>query len=153
MLNESPHETVLSRTRERRQGMRSAMSGLERALAAPSSARVQEWAIVVRRQLERLGAALERHVANADADGGLFADVIEHAPRLVNHIERLRRDHDALATELAALAERLDGPIVADGIAAVREQGIDLLAHFAHHRYLGSELVYEAFNVDIEAAD
>ena len=34
-----------------------------------------------------------------------------------------------------------------DTLAAVREKGIELLAHFAHHRYLGSERVYEAFNV------
>lgn len=152
-MDESPHDRLLGRVRERRHGVRSAMSELEHALAAPSSASVEEWATVVRGALERLGTALQRHVANAEARGGLFQNVIEHAPRLVNRVDKLRRDHDALTTELAALAHQLQGQMVADRIAAVREEGIDLLAHFAHHRYLGSELVYEAFNVDIEAAD
>ncbi|HET6954228.1 MAG TPA: hypothetical protein VFI47_27940 [Acidimicrobiales bacterium] len=129
------------------------MSELERALAAPSSTRVNEWATIVRRQVARLKTAFERHVANAEADGGLFEDVIDHEPRLVNRVERLRRDHGALTTELAALAQRLNGAMATDTVATVREKGIELPAHFAHHRYLGSELVYEAFNVDIEAAD
>jgi hypothetical protein len=129
------------------------MSGLERALAAPSSTRVDEWATIVRRQVARLQAALERHVANAEEDGGLFDEVIDHAPRLVNRVDKLRRDHDALTAALASLAQRLDGPMATDTIVAVREEGIEFLGHLVHHRYLGSELVYEAFNVDIEAAD
>lgn len=152
-MDESARENPLSQARERRHGVRSAMSELERALAAPSSTRVDEWATIVRRQVERLQAAFERHVANAEADGGLFADVIDHAPRLVNRVDKLRRDHDALTAELAALTRWFDGAMATDTIAAVRKEGIELLAHFAHHRYLGSELVHEAFNVDIEAAD
>lgn len=62
-------------------------------------------------------------------------------------------DHTQLTAELTALAQRLDGPIASDTITVVREAGRKLLAHFAHHRYLGSDLVYEAYNVDIDAAD
>lgn len=153
MVDESAADSPLSRARERRHGLRSAMSAVEHALAAPPSARVDEWVTAVCLELEGLRAAFERHVANAEEHGGLLEEVIDHAPRLVNRVNKLRDDHATLATELAALAHRLDDPLAADTIGVVRDEGIELLAHFAHHRQLGSDLVYEAFNVDIEAAD
>lgn len=129
------------------------MSELERALAASPSAGVNGWARVVSVSLEQLRVAFERHVANAEGTGGLFEELIEHAPRLVHRVNRLRDDHATLTTELTALAQRLDGPIVDDTIAAVRDMGSELLAHLGHHRFVGSDLVYEAYNVDIDAAD
>jgi hypothetical protein len=103
MVDERARASPLSRARERRHGLRSAMSELERALAAPASAG-DEWATAERRQLERLPAAFERHVANAESDGGLFEDVIDHAPRLVRRVDKLHHDHDTVTIELAALA-------------------------------------------------
>jgi hypothetical protein len=152
-MDESSSERPLERARGYRHGVRSAMSELEHVLAAPQTTGVDEWVAAVAGRLERLRGAFERHVANAEGEGGLFEEVAQEVPRLIPRIDKLRADHVRLTAELTALARQLDGPPAAAAVADVRRAGIDLLAHLAHHRYRGSDLVYEAYNVDIEAAD
>lgn len=129
------------------------MSALEGALSASSEAGVDRWTAIVRAQLERLWVALQRHIANAEGEGGLFDELIRDAPRLAHRVDKLRGDHVVLVAELSALAAQLDEPVGEDRIAVTREAGTAFLAHLAHHRYLGSNLLHEAYDVDIDAAD
>jgi hypothetical protein len=39
------------------------------------------------------------------------------------------------------------------GVGQVRELVLDVLRQIGHHRHLGADLVYQAYNVDIEASD
>jgi len=104
-----------------------------------------------------LGAAFERHIVANEAPGGLLADMVAQSPRLVHQAETLRRDHDSLTAEIAGLAAGVRaaaaGVVDGDQISEVRTRGLSLLHHLSEHRHLGVEIVYEAYFVDIEAAD
>ena len=143
----------LEEAKQQRRGLRSAMADLEGALAAAAPGGAAAWGNAVRTTLDHLRAAVDRHVAVTEGAGGLFAEIVERAPRLTPRVDRLRLDHVELAEECASLAERLDGVVGDDSVAQVRDGGVALLTHLVRHRHLGADLVYEAYNVDIDASD
>jgi hypothetical protein len=65
----------------------------------------------------------------------------------VPRVEKVRQDHTALRHRLELAQHAL--PDVAD----TRERTVELLTAIVRHRHLGAELVYDAYNVDLEAAD
>jgi len=65
--------------------------------------------------------------------------------------ERARREHQELRYRMDKALAGLDGDSVE--IPKVRERVVEVLAGIVRHRHLGADLVYEAFSVDIEAAD
>lgn len=138
--------------RTNRAGLRAAMGEVERSLASPAVGRVQAWVKTVRQDLERLSEALENHISASEAPGGMLEDVVQAAPRLAHRAERARRDHTELRYRLEAALKAL--PVGDEGDThACREQVVEVLAGIVRHRHLGADLVYEAFSVDIEAAD
>jgi hypothetical protein len=66
-------------------------------------------------------------------------------------VEKARREHTELRYRLEAAARAL--PHDGGDTHAAHEQVVEVLAGIVRHRHLGADLVYEAFNVDIEAAD
>lgn len=143
---------ALEQARERRAGLRAAMGDVERSLASPAAGRTDAWVKTLKEDLHRLSSALNAHIEATEAPDGLLADVVEEAPRLANRVEQARRDHQSLRYRLdSALAALGAGP--EPDLHEVRERVVEVLAGIVHHRHLGADLVYEAFNVDIEAAD
>ena len=142
----------LDGARERRAGLRAALGEVERSLASPSTGRSDAWLKTLSADLERLSESLDLHIRTSEAPGGLLADIVESAPRLANKVDAARKEH-------AQLRYRLDKSMKAvaeqrgDDVRAVREQIVEVLAGIVRHRHLGADLVYEAFSVDIEAAD
>jgi hypothetical protein len=97
--------------------------------------------------LEDLRSALQRHVVETEADGGLLNQILTDAPRLANAVYRLRQDHVELSDAVAALLIR---PAPGNGdSAAIRDAGLSLLGQLARHRQRGADLLYEAYNVDV----
>jgi hypothetical protein len=137
----------LHETRERRAGLRAAVGRVETALAAPSGGRTDQWAKELSFELDLLGDALDLHVTATEADDGLLHDVEQLAPNLVPRVERIRQDHVTLRHRLDLARHAL--PDVVD----TRDRVVELLTAIVRHRHLGSELVYDAYNVDLEAAD
>jgi hypothetical protein len=65
-------------------------------------------------------------------------------------VQRAKTDHDHLRSETTELSEALaDG----EGVDKARDRTMALMAGLVRHRHIGSDLVYEAYMVDIEAAD
>jgi len=147
----------LHRARENRASVRRTSSALEGALAVASRPDPGRWMDAVSDAVSDLGAAFERHIVANEAPGGLLADMVAQSPRLVHQAETLRRDHDSLTAEIAGLAAGVRaaaaGVVDGDQISEVRTRGLSLLHHLSEHRHLGVEIVYEAYFVDIEAAD
>ena len=142
----SDHDDLLGEVRVRREGLRSGMVMLEAAVSAPAGG--DDWAAGVARALTRLRTAFEGHVEVTEASDGVFAQVVEAAPRLANEVKRLHADHEAIAAALAAV----DGALAA-GAGSVRDAALDLLGLLARHRHRGADLLHEAFCVDISAGD
>ncbi|GAC1517397.1 MAG: hypothetical protein NVS1B12_02540 [Acidimicrobiales bacterium] len=145
----------LGQAREDRKGVRAAFDRLERAASRPASDRTREWCDAFGARLTELRAAFAHHVEVTEADDGLFAEIIAAAPRLAHRTDELRQDHRDIEQAIDRAAARLETDPRPDHKAVVhaRDAALDLLTRIARHRHLGAELVYDAYNVDIEAAD
>ena len=141
----------LHEAREHRAGLRSAIGSVERALAAPAGERYEQWAKELGHELDELAAALHSHIEATEAPGGLLDDIFHTEPRLARRVQRVRDDHGVLLHRLEAARAAL--PTSAEGVQDARERVVDLLGGLVRHRHLGADLVYDAFNVDLEAAD
>jgi len=146
-LTTQAHPDVLDAVRERRAGLRAAMSGLEGALAAPAPGRTDDWTARVRDALGMVQEVWTRHVVETEAPGAFLDDLVETEPRLANQVGRLREEHASiLGMMLAAEDDLALDPIDVD---VVRTTLTSLLSQLARHRQRGADLVYEAFDVEI----
>lgn len=128
---------------ERRIDLYEAMQRLE---AANSRAAGQPgWVDDVRQALENLDRALDRHVAEIEADGGLFSEVLTKTPHLAHAIEDLREEHDDLVEGCRAALAAVDNAET----GRLRRKVLALLGRIAVHRQSGAELLYDAYNVDL----
>lgn len=151
----STRSTDLRRVEAERKGVRAAFDRLERAAARPATDRIELWCGNFRAQLADVRTAFQYHVEVTEARDGLFADIIAKAPRLAPRAEELRRDHriiEAAISRATAAIDAEEAPTLRT-VAGARDATVDLISRISRHRHLGAEIVYDAFNVDIEAAD
>lgn len=142
-LPQSPQEV-----RARREELRAALVELEDALSRPAGARDQ-WLARVRPDVETMLTTLRSHVEETEADGGMLARLEEDAPWLEGRVKQLRREH----VDLLARSERLLGNWPDGGAEDLREEALALLQAVSRHRHAGTDLLYDAYMVDISAAD
>ena len=144
----------LEQARKHRAGLRAAIGQVERALSTAAHGRVAAWSSDLRQELTNLSDALDSHIELTEADDGLLADIASSTPRLAHRVHKAREDHVVLR---AAVVRALEGLPPGDGgdsgVAPARDRVVELLTALVHHRHLGADLVYEAYNVDIEASD
>ena len=144
---------ILDQIRVRRDELYEFILGLERAVSAPSQGRVLEWARGAADRVEQLRAAFKKHVAITEDGGGLFDDVMDQAPRLAHAIAELRRDHELLRSLLDDAGRSTQDVHDVDGVERTRTRLLDLILKLLEHRHRGSELVYDAYDVDLGAGD
>jgi hemerythrin-like domain-containing protein len=134
--------------RRRRAELRSSMSALEQALAAPAPGRLDYWAQRVHVALVELSADLREHVHVTEGPQGLYRDVLSHDPRLAGPIQRLTREHVAIREALDDLLECCEPPVAGD-VDRIRDGATALVSQLLRHRQRGSDLMYEAYQVDL----
>jgi hypothetical protein len=137
----------LESARVRRDELRAAMQALETTVAGPA-ARV-DWIEDVAAALDRLQRSLIDHIAVTDGPDGLLEEIVQIAPRLAYEAGELTAEHEVLTQSLKRVRQSIDESA---GAAKVRRRVLALLARVAEHRQRGSDLVYEAYTVDIGAA-
>lgn len=122
---------------------------LEHAIDAPVGD--PAWRPGMTRAVEQLRAAFTEHVDVTEGPGGLYAGLLEHAPRLARGVNALVGEHQAVLSALNALEDRLDRAAVDfDGtVEEVRRQAAQVLREVWQHRQRGADLVYEAYATDI----
>ncbi|MGB8360063.1 MAG: hemerythrin domain-containing protein [Acidimicrobiia bacterium] len=135
---------------KRRKSLYEAMQSLEAAAARASGQ--PDWMEKVQESLSALLAALNRHVEEIEADDGLFADVLERAPRMRPMVESLRQDHDEISeacrSALDLARERPD-----TRPRAMRRRIMRILGRLSMHRQDGAELLFDTHNLDLAAGD
>jgi hypothetical protein len=144
---------VLAAVRVRRDRLYEGVIDLERALGVPAGDHPEEWSSDVAAVVARLRVVLDAHVADTEADGGFFDDVREHAPQLLHAVEQLRAEHAPLLDATQSLADRIGAAGAAVDVHEVRDEAVELIRRLLQHRHRGAELVYDAYSVDISAAD
>ena len=147
--NVSTHDQVLLQAlRQHRADLREAMSALEQALAAPAPGRAPIWAQGVHVALVALSADFREHIDITEGPSGLYRGLLTTAPRLSNAVARLTREHAQICDLVNDLLAGTSEPDVND-VDSVRDLGTALLGRLVRHRQHGSDLVYEAYTVDI----
>ncbi len=139
----------LARARARRDDLHEAMVQLETSVAGPAQS--DGWTKAVHTSLLTLRGALDAHIREVEVPDGLLAEIAEMAPRLLPDIETIFAEH----VELIRAWDRAREALEAEGVreAEVRRRVTWLLGRLTIHRQRGSSLVYDAYNVDIGAAD
>lgn len=118
---------------------------LERALAvAPVD---PAWRCKLAVRLGALHGTFAEHMVVTEGPDGLYAELLDHAPRLARAVRLLTREHGAVAATIAGLRRRVDLPET--DVDELRGRGDDLLRALSRHRQRGADLVYQAYQLDI----
>lgn len=133
----------------RRRDLYESMRRLETSAARASGQ--DDWASGVRQALANLDSALRRHISEIEEPDGLFTEVIDRAPHLASAVEELRKDHRDLVAGCRSALEEIETDRF--DVGQVRWSVLGILGRLAIHRQRGSELLFDAYNVDLAAAD
>jgi antitoxin (DNA-binding transcriptional repressor) of toxin-antitoxin stability system len=117
----------------------------EQAIAAPAGD--PDWRHRVSARLGGLRAAFAEHVVVTEGPEGLYAELLDHAPRLSRGVHVLIREHGAVVAAMSALARRARLPEATT--EELRGWASDLLREMSRHRQRGADLVYQAYQTDI----
>lgn len=149
---QEPEPSVLESARQRRAGLRRAMVALEEAVARPAHGREAEWIAEMGNSLAGLQGAFDAHIEITEAPDGLFAEIVQMAPRLANAAKRLEKEHPVISRRVEdAMASFAGAPATPDDewVAARRDAVTELLGLIVRHRQKGADLTYEAYEVEI----
>lgn len=138
----------LQEVRARRAQMRESLTAVLDALAVPLG-RPDVWRERARTALAELAHDFADHVAMAERPDGMFGVLLEDYPRLTGPVETLLAEHASLGEDLSGALATLDrgGPV--EDLPALREELTALVGRFVRHRQRGSDLLWEAYAVDI----
>jgi hypothetical protein len=142
---------TLAETARRRADLRDALVDVEQAISRPAVGREPEWTKGVVLRLEGLAHAIEEHVEITERPEGLYDEISTKAPHLATKIDRLREEHPVLRDRAQVLLTKLQTTAIGPGwpLDAARDDLQRLLGQIVRHRQLGSDLVWEAYNLDI----
>jgi hypothetical protein len=141
-----------AQVKARRERLRQAEDRLASAAASPFPGRLDLWWAGVADAARELSALFADHVHETEGEHGLFREIEAVAPRLANDVAKLEADHRVIDEALASLTGMTE-PGTSAGVAAARESILDVLSRLARHRFEGSDLLYQAYQVDIGASD
>jgi hypothetical protein len=148
-LSSTPEPEFLENLRRRRAELLDSMRAVEQALAAPTPGREADWAERVHVALVELAADFRVHVDITEGPAGLYGELVTTAPRLAGKVDRLTRAHGVIQDHIDGALARAGAPDVSAHVDEVRQHATAMLAELLRHRQHGSDLVFEAYAVDI----
>lgn len=152
-MGEPEHDgtAALEEAARRRADLHRALIAVERAISSPAIGREADWTKQVVLQLEELAHTIDEHIEVTERTEGLYDEITAKAPRLSHKIERLRAEHPQMreGTALAIARLRESGVGGSWPLDQARDDLQRLLGKLVHHRQLGADLVWEAYNLDI----
>jgi hypothetical protein len=83
----------------------------------------------------------------------MLTDIVRVVPRLAHAVNQIEHEHKEILEAIAALEATTAELGDSAQAQAIREDALNLLRSVGAHRYRGAGLVFDAYNVDIEAAD
>jgi hypothetical protein len=114
-----------------------------RALTASMKADPSWWA-QLRGLLRPLRTAFAQHRALTEGTHGIYAEVVNDAPRLARTVDDLVAEHRHLDEAMRRLAHE-----VSNDADVLRERAMEVLDRLDRHRQHDADLVYEAYATDI----
>jgi hypothetical protein len=145
----TPDQAFLEALRRHRAELRESMSALEAALAAPVTAGQARWVQRVQVALMELAGDFREHIDITEGPEGLYREVVRTSPRLSEAVASLTREHQLIIGHVDDLLARVTTADVTGDLDRVRDLATVLLGRLVRHRQRGSDLVFEAYEVDI----
>ena len=142
-------EASFEALRRHRAELRDSMSVLEHALAAPAIAGQARWVERVQVALVELSADFREHIDITEGPDGLYRNVLKTSPQLSGAVASLTGEHTLITGQVDALLARVTPPDAVENVDRIRDLGTALLGRLVRHRQRGSDLVFEAYEVDI----
>ncbi|MGW3608544.1 hypothetical protein ACWD6N_01435 [Micromonospora sp. NPDC005163] len=118
---------------------------LARAVAAAPTE--PHWRERVLLRLHPVRQGFTEHVQVTEGPGGLYRELLTHAPRLCHGVRLLTREHTAIGAALLAVqrvAEQSDA-----SPDELRHRAAYLLRTLARHRRRGADLLWQAYQTDL----
>lgn len=141
-----------------RRDLNETMVALERTIARASG--LPDWTDRVEQALDALIKAVDEHIREVEAVDGLLDQIRHEAPRLSAEISELIKEHEGIVAASRRIENELVSAEGSEGAhtqilspARLRRRITALLGRLTMHRQRGSDLVFEAYNVDIAAGD
>lgn len=136
------------RVRAQRAELRDSTRAVVDALESPI-ARGGAWRERVRAALAELDHDFQDHIVLTEPPRGLYARARRAEPRLSTTVDRLLTEHEKYRETIAGYLAVLEhGGTMAD-LPIFREELTTLVGKLIRHRQAGSDLVYEAYDVDL----
>jgi hypothetical protein len=145
-------DAAFERSRAHRQGVRRASLDLEEAIARPAGQDAGKWSTETAARCQTLIEAFRYHVEQSEGPEGLLPEIVGRAPRLAHAVDEVKYEHQSLLVEMDRLHVAAGGGPHVD-VEAVRREALSLLQALAAHRQRGSDLIYEAYLVDVEGGE
>jgi hypothetical protein len=152
MDQESRMSPALDEARQRRRTLHDSLVRLEEKISSPAAGRMPTWTATVTKGLTEVRDAFDQHVSATEKPDGLYAEILERAPRLEANVQRLKDEHPTIAQSCEAMLSRLDATEIGEGEWPLDQARDDLqrfIGTVIRHRQRGADLVWEAYNVDI----
>jgi Hemerythrin HHE cation binding domain len=110
------------------------------------AAQVSTDVTAVRAMLEPLRVAFAQHRAATEGEAGIYADVVQDAPRLARTVDGLVAEHECIDAAMDRLAL-----FVTDGAEddVLRDQANEVLDTLLRHGRHDAQLVHDAYVTDI----
>lgn len=119
------------------------ITSLRRALVVPPAD--PGWRERLADRLGVLRKSFAEHVQVTEGRDGLYAEILDEAPRLASGIRLLEQEHAGLTHSIEIVHRRATSAARDD----LRSWSGELLAALLAHRQRGADLVYEAYATDI----
>lgn len=147
------NRAALDAVQERRDEFYEGILDLERAMAMPAGDDPVAWGQHVTVAVKSMHTVLDDHIAETEAPGSFYDDVIEHVPNLIKASQRLQAEHPVLVRELDQLDVEIKGVTDDESVEHARQTALDMIKTLLLHRHRGAELVYDAYNIDVATGD
>lgn len=145
-------DDAFERSRAHRRGVRRASLDLEEAIARPAGQDGGKWSIETTARCQALIEAFRNHVEESEGPEGLLPEIVATAPRLAHAVDQVKLEHQSLLVEMDRLHAAAGSGGTVD-VEVVRRETLSLLQALAAHRQRGSDLIYEAYLVDVEGGE
>ena len=136
----------------RREDLYQALLSLEQAAARPAAGREDDWLERVAAAVEVVAQEIDVHIDVTERPDGLYAEIVEVAPRLSHNVALLRDEHPEMRESVVALRRRLQAEYP-PSVEETRDEVQHVLGKLVKHRQHGADLLWEAYSLDTGGAE
>jgi hypothetical protein len=145
--------SLLADIRNRRAELRASMGVLELVLASPArGGRATGWAARLRAAVIELYDEFTLHLDIAEDPPGVYGELARQSSELAHMVAQIAREHAEIMRRIEELLTWTDALDERPDVPEARRLGTELLAALMRHRQRVADLVFEAYELDIEGA-